>query len=85
MWVGFFTLINLYIDTYLLDYSPGQDVFHLSHHVALCVLINNASPLFPFPQLSLPFFPDTEDVSLLVATFMYTVANSSLARPIASR
>jgi len=70
-----------------LDYSPGQDVFHLSHHVALRVLINNASPLFPFPlnQLSLPFFPDTEDMNLLVATFMYTVANSSLARPIASR
>jgi len=45
----------------VLDYSPGQDIFHLSHHVALHVLINNASPLFPFPQLSLPFFPDTED------------------------
>jgi len=38
-----------------------------------------------FPQLSLSFIPDTEDVSSFVVTFRYNVANSSLARPVVSR
>jgi len=38
-----------------------------------------------FPQLSLSFIPDTEDVSSFVVTFRYNVANFSLARPVMSR